>query len=178
MPLDLKNGIVKNDKDEESIENESVRDETESNSQFLATDDLIRDLIEAVREEEVLYKPGHKHFRHLIKKHEAYVNVANLLKNQGYNDVTAERVKQKWNTIKSVYWRHRATCKNPCDPNTSNFSFCRDLQFLSEFEFRFYRNRKSAGEKLAEKIQKAGNATALISNGNDMTDESMNQVLI
>ncbi|KAI6189592.1 hypothetical protein M3Y97_00025000 [Aphelenchoides bicaudatus] len=177
MPIDLasglKNGHIKSNKHEDSVENESVRDETDSN-QFLATDDLIRDLIEAVREEEVLYKPGHKHFRHLIKKHEAYVNVANLLRNQGYNDVTAERVKQKWNTIKSIYWRHKATCKNPCNPKESTFIFCQDLQFLSEFEFRFYRNRKSAGEKLAEKLHKVGNATAIVSN--EITDESMNQL--
>jgi hypothetical protein len=91
MPIDMmssfKNGHSKQSKHEDSVENDSLRDETDSN-QFLATDDLIRDLIDAVREEEVLYKPGHKHFRHLIKKHEAYVNVANLLQRRGYSDVT------------------------------------------------------------------------------------------
>lgn len=68
MPIDIassfKNGYTKHAKHEDSVENESVKDETESN-QFLATDDLVRDLIEAVKKEEVLYKPGHKHFRHV-----------------------------------------------------------------------------------------------------------------
>ena len=67
-----------------------------SSSQFLATDDLIRELIDCVREQEVLYKPTHKHFRHLIKKHQAYLSVANLLKSKGYADVTGSSSKSSW----------------------------------------------------------------------------------
>ncbi|CAD5225067.1 unnamed protein product [Bursaphelenchus okinawaensis] len=113
---------------------------------------FVRDLIEAVRKEEIIYKPGHKFFRHLIKKHQAYLAVANALSALGYKDITAERVKQKWNTVKTMYYRHKPNCANPCTSKNAEagYQFCNKLEFLGDVE---YKNRtcKGCGRSLFKK---------------------------
>ncbi|CAD5231607.1 unnamed protein product [Bursaphelenchus xylophilus] len=123
---------------------ESSKENGEKSS-VTGNEHFVRDLIEAVRKEEIIYKPGHKFFRHLIKKHQAYLAVARELTGLGYKDISAERVKQKWNTVKTMYYRHKPSCGNPCTSKNSEtgYQFCTKLDFLEETEYKFYRNRKT-----------------------------------
>lgn len=67
-----------------------MSDKDNENTSTNSTDDLVRDLIDAVKQEEIIYKPGHKYFRHLIKKHQAYLSVSQHLNSLGYKEISGK----------------------------------------------------------------------------------------
>ncbi|XP_058064855.1 uncharacterized protein LOC131214504, partial [Anopheles bellator] len=88
------------------------------------TQELMFKIIDAVKEEPLLWNPLHVDFKHRSKKNAAFVRVAAQLQ------LPIEAVRQKWDVLKGSYHKNRRALENQPASAIRWFAFDR-LSFLA-----------------------------------------------